>query len=97
MIFHQAGEEPKTNSMIFSLKNQPGGLARALKVFHVSLNASKLDYLFAVWLNGDLDAQTKRINVVHIESRRSQRRNSEFEILVRSFFLAQIWFLAIAK
>jgi len=49
----------KTNSMIFSLKDQPGGLARALKVF-----------------------QSKGINVVHIESRRSKRRNSQFEILV---------------
>lgn len=27
----------KTNTMIFSLKNQPGGLARALKVFQVGL------------------------------------------------------------
>lgn len=30
------GESVKTNSMIFSLRNQPGGLARALKVFQVS-------------------------------------------------------------
>ena len=28
-------EDAKTNTMIFSLKNQPGGLARALKVFQV--------------------------------------------------------------
>lgn len=30
-----AKEDAKTNTMIFSLKNQPGGLARALKVFQV--------------------------------------------------------------
>lgn len=29
--------DTKTNTMIFSLKNQPGGLARALKVFQVGL------------------------------------------------------------
>ncbi|KAK4008327.1 hypothetical protein OUZ56_013470 [Daphnia magna] len=51
--------DTKTNTMIFSLKNQPGGLARALKVF-----------------------QAKRVNVVHIESRPSMRRNSQYEIMV---------------
>lgn len=30
-----AKSNAKTNTMIFSLKNQPGGLARALKVFQV--------------------------------------------------------------
>nr|BAJ83476.1 tryptophan hydroxylase [Gryllus bimaculatus] len=47
------------NSVVFSLKNQVGGLARALQVFQ------------------DLD-----VNVLHIESRASSRRDSEFEILV---------------
>ncbi|RZF47999.1 hypothetical protein LSTR_LSTR002065 [Laodelphax striatellus] len=47
------------NSVIFSLKNQVGGLARALQVF-----------------------QDLGINVLHIESRRSGRRESEYEILV---------------
>ncbi|XP_034938770.1 tryptophan 5-hydroxylase 1 [Chelonus insularis] len=47
------------NSVIFSLKNQIGGLARALQVF-----------------------QDLGVNVVHIESRKSVRRGSEYEILV---------------
>ncbi|XP_043502580.1 tryptophan 5-hydroxylase 1 [Polistes fuscatus] len=47
------------NSVIFSLKNQVGGLARALQVF-----------------------QDLGVNVVHIESRKSLRRGSEYEILV---------------
>ncbi|KAL6434581.1 hypothetical protein ACFW04_006146 [Cataglyphis niger] len=47
------------NSVIFSLKNQIGGLARALQVF-----------------------QDLGINVVHIESRKSMRRGSEYDILV---------------
>ena len=29
-------ENVKTNTMIFSLKNQPGGLAKALKVLQVN-------------------------------------------------------------
>lgn len=36
--------DTKTNTMIFSLKNQPGGLARALKVFQVSAHSSLLKY-----------------------------------------------------
>ncbi|XP_011499128.1 PREDICTED: tryptophan 5-hydroxylase 1 [Ceratosolen solmsi marchali] len=48
-----------TNSLVFSLKNQVGGLARALQVF-----------------------QDLGVNVVHIESRKSMRRGSEYEILV---------------
>ncbi|XP_014228671.1 tryptophan 5-hydroxylase 1 [Trichogramma pretiosum] len=47
------------NSVVFSLKNQIGGLARALQVF-----------------------QDLGVNVVHIESRKSMRRGSEYEILV---------------
>ncbi|XP_043286275.1 tryptophan 5-hydroxylase 1 [Venturia canescens] len=47
------------NSVVFSLKNQVGGLARALQVF-----------------------QDLGVNVVHIESRKSVRRGSEYEILV---------------
>ncbi|XP_066590183.1 tryptophan 5-hydroxylase 1 [Prorops nasuta] len=47
------------NSVVFSLKNQVGGLARALQVF-----------------------QDFGVNVVHIESRKSIRRGSEYEILV---------------
>ncbi|XP_003702029.1 tryptophan hydroxylase isoform X2 [Megachile rotundata] len=47
------------NSVVFSLKNQVGGLARALQVF-----------------------QDLGVNVVHIESRKSLRRGSEYEILV---------------
>ncbi|CAG5081453.1 Similar to tph: Tryptophan 5-hydroxylase (Xenopus laevis) [Cotesia congregata] len=47
------------SSVVFSLKNQIGGLARALQVF-----------------------QDLGVNVVHIESRKSVRRGSEYEILV---------------
>uniref|UniRef100_A0A8D9ARR4 Tryptophan 5-hydroxylase 2 n=3 Tax=Cacopsylla melanoneura TaxID=428564 RepID=A0A8D9ARR4_9HEMI len=47
------------NSVIFSLKNQVGGLARALQVF-----------------------QDLGVNVLHIESRPSGRKDAEHEILV---------------
>ncbi|XP_050720911.1 tryptophan 5-hydroxylase 1-like [Eriocheir sinensis] len=50
---------PSHNSVVLNLKNQVGGLARALKVF-----------------------QDKGVNVVHIESRKSRRRDSEYEIMV---------------
>ncbi|KAL1130621.1 hypothetical protein AAG570_011863 [Ranatra chinensis] len=64
---YQGGQQSKSsvtnhdlrNSVIFSLKNQIGGLARALQVFE------------------DLG-----VNVVHIESRPSERNKSEYEILV---------------
>ncbi|KAG8550873.1 hypothetical protein GDO81_029635 [Engystomops pustulosus] len=46
-------------SVIFSLKNEVGGLVKALKLF-----------------------QEKHVNLVHIESRKSKRRNSEFEIFL---------------
>ncbi|XP_018620877.1 tryptophan 5-hydroxylase 1-like [Scleropages formosus] len=46
-------------TVVFSLKNEVGGLLKALKLF-----------------------QENHINLVHIESRKSKRRNSEFEILV---------------
>ncbi|XP_053652027.2 tryptophan 5-hydroxylase 1 [Cherax quadricarinatus] len=51
--------QPSHNSVVFNLKNQVGGLAKALEVF-----------------------QDRGINVVHIESRKSRRRNSEYEIMV---------------
>ncbi|XP_045605547.2 tryptophan 5-hydroxylase 1 [Procambarus clarkii] len=56
-----AGEvyQPSQNSVVFNLKNQVGGLAKALQVF-----------------------QERGVNVVHIESRKSRRRNSEYEIMV---------------
>ncbi|KAK9500919.1 hypothetical protein O3M35_002082 [Rhynocoris fuscipes] len=47
------------NAVVFSLKNQIGGLARVLQVF-----------------------QDLGVNVVHIESRPSDRNDSEYEILV---------------
>ncbi|KAF2363615.1 ACT domain [Trinorchestia longiramus] len=50
---------PSCNSMVFSLKNQVGGLAKALHVF-----------------------KQRGINVVHIESRRHRRRDSQMEFLV---------------
>ncbi|CAM9192691.1 unnamed protein product [Lampetra planeri] len=46
-------------TIIFSLKNEVGGLVKALKLF-----------------------QENHVNLVHIESRKSRRRNSEFEIYV---------------
>ncbi|CAG2105655.1 unnamed protein product, partial [Medioppia subpectinata] len=55
----QCVSEVVGNAVIFSLKNQVGGLVRALRVFQ------------------ELD-----INVKHIESRPSKRRDSEFEIFV---------------
>ncbi|KYM82227.1 Tryptophan 5-hydroxylase 1 [Atta colombica] len=55
------------NSVIFSLKNQVGGLARALQVFQRPFPYRTKDL---------------GINVVHIESRKSLRRGSEYDILV---------------
>ncbi|XP_073420180.1 tryptophan 5-hydroxylase 1 [Dendrobates tinctorius] len=46
-------------SVIFSLKNEVGGLVKALRLF-----------------------QEKHVNLIHIESRKSKRRNSEFEIFL---------------
>uniref|UniRef100_A0A3B4A197 tryptophan 5-monooxygenase n=1 Tax=Periophthalmus magnuspinnatus TaxID=409849 RepID=A0A3B4A197_9GOBI len=46
-------------TIIFSLKNEVGGLVKALKLF-----------------------QENHVNLVHIESRKSKRQNSEFEIFV---------------
>nr|BAG82872.1 tryptophan hydroxylase 1 isoform 2 [Canis lupus familiaris] len=46
-------------TLIFSLKNEVGGLIKALKIF-----------------------QEKHVNLLHIESRKSKRRSSEFEIFV---------------
>uniref|UniRef100_A0A8C5MN56 tryptophan 5-monooxygenase n=1 Tax=Leptobrachium leishanense TaxID=445787 RepID=A0A8C5MN56_9ANUR len=47
------------SSVIFSLKNEVGGLVKALKLF-----------------------QEKHVNLIHIESRKSKRKNSEFEIFL---------------
>ncbi|CAL8115370.1 unnamed protein product [Orchesella dallaii] len=52
-------KESNHNCVVFSLKNQVGGLARALKVF-----------------------QDNGVNVIHIESRKSKRKPSEYEIMV---------------
>ncbi|XP_035508503.1 tryptophan 5-hydroxylase 1-like isoform X2 [Morone saxatilis] len=51
--------EKSSATIIFSLKNEVGGLVKALKLF-----------------------QEKHVNLVHIESRKSKRRNSDFEIFV---------------
>lgn len=66
--------------MIFSLKNQPGGLAKALKVLQVKYCFNSYYAPFIIFKNFKIKA--KRVNVVHIESRRSQRRNSQFEIML---------------
>ncbi|XP_032366834.1 tryptophan 5-hydroxylase 1 [Etheostoma spectabile] len=51
--------EKSVATIIFSLKNEVGGLVKALRLF-----------------------QEKHVNLVHIESRKSKRRNSDFEIFV---------------
>ncbi|NXA65605.1 TPH2 hydroxylase, partial [Mohoua ochrocephala] len=53
-----ASEGGKT-AVVFSLKNEVGGLVKALRLF-----------------------QEKHVSMVHIESRKSKRRNSEVEIFV---------------
>lgn len=53
-----ASESGKT-AVVFSLKNEVGGLVKALRLF-----------------------QEKHVSMVHIESRKSKRRNSEVEIFV---------------
>ncbi|GBN16884.1 Tryptophan 5-hydroxylase 1, partial [Araneus ventricosus] len=55
----QEDEEGKGAAVIFSLRNQVGGLIRALRVF-----------------------QEKNVNVAHIESRKSRKRPSQYEIYV---------------
>ncbi|XP_035713261.1 tryptophan 5-hydroxylase 1 isoform X1 [Folsomia candida] len=52
-------EGQNQNCVVFSLKNQVGGLARALKVF-----------------------QDNGVNVIHIESRKSKKKPSEYEIML---------------
>uniref|UniRef100_A0A8C1ME04 tryptophan 5-monooxygenase n=1 Tax=Cyprinus carpio TaxID=7962 RepID=A0A8C1ME04_CYPCA len=54
-----ASTERGRAALVFSLKNEVGGLVKALKLF-----------------------QENHVNLVHIESRKSKRRNSEFEIFV---------------
>ncbi|KAL0968820.1 hypothetical protein UPYG_G00272300 [Umbra pygmaea] len=54
-----AASEKGRAAIVFSLKNEVGGLVKALKLF-----------------------QENHVNLVHIESRKSKRRNSEFEIFV---------------
>uniref|UniRef100_A0A4W3I6R9 tryptophan 5-monooxygenase n=1 Tax=Callorhinchus milii TaxID=7868 RepID=A0A4W3I6R9_CALMI len=51
--------EKGRGAVVFSLKNEVGGLVKALKLF-----------------------QEKHVNLVHIESRKSKRRSSEFEIFL---------------
>ncbi|KAF6734606.1 Tryptophan 5-hydroxylase 1 [Oryzias melastigma] len=49
----------RTATIIFTLKNEVGGLIKALKLF-----------------------QEKHVHLVHIESRKSKRRDSDFEVFV---------------
>nr|BAC04385.1 unnamed protein product [Homo sapiens] len=55
----EAATESGKTAVVFSLKNEVGGLVKALRLF-----------------------QEKRVNMVHIESRKSRRRSSEVEIFV---------------
>ncbi|KAM9660334.1 tryptophan 5-hydroxylase 1 [Trichechus inunguis] len=57
-------------TLIFSLKNEVGGLIKALKIF-------QLHTIFTLCFT-----QEKHVNLLHIESRKSKRRNSEFDIFV---------------
>lgn len=98
-------------TIIFSLKNEVGGLVKALKLFQVTQlsNVNKTlyanigicfpqfpdKYIIALFVlacvhhadrictaNSQLLLQESHVNLVHIESRKSKRRNSEFEIFV---------------
>lgn len=66
------------NAMVFALHNQVGGLVRALRVFqvnspeHLDLSEALISKIY----------QELGINVHHIESRRSKRKESEYEIFV---------------
>ncbi|XP_064596263.1 tryptophan 5-hydroxylase 1-like [Liolophura sinensis] len=55
----RSGVSQTRTSVVFSMKNQIGGLVSTLKLF-----------------------EENNINVLHIESRKSRRRNSEYEIFV---------------
>ncbi|KAM3625141.1 uncharacterized protein V6R79_007453 [Siganus canaliculatus] len=57
-------------TIIFSLKNEVGGLVKALRLFQFILASS------------GLCQEEKHVNLVHIESRQSKRRDSDFEIFV---------------
>ncbi|OXB83553.1 UNVERIFIED_CONTAM: hypothetical protein H355_011372 [Colinus virginianus] len=52
-------------AVVFSLKNEVGGLVKALRLFQI-----------------EEDLKEKHVSMVHIESRKSKRRNSEVEIFV---------------
>uniref|UniRef100_A0A3P9N2Q2 tryptophan 5-monooxygenase n=1 Tax=Poecilia reticulata TaxID=8081 RepID=A0A3P9N2Q2_POERE len=56
---HNNLQRNKAATIIFTLKNEVGGLIRALKLF-----------------------QEKHVHLVHIESRKSKRRDSDFEIFI---------------
>ncbi|XP_016535238.1 tryptophan 5-hydroxylase 1-like isoform X2 [Poecilia formosa] len=59
MTGHPSNPRNKAATIIFTLKNEVGGLIRALKLF-----------------------QEKHVHLVHIESRKSKRRDSDFEIFI---------------
>uniref|UniRef100_A0ACB8FP49 Tryptophan 5-hydroxylase 2 n=1 Tax=Sphaerodactylus townsendi TaxID=933632 RepID=A0ACB8FP49_9SAUR len=56
---NESTSESGKTAVVFSLKNEVGGLVKALRLF-----------------------QEKHVSMVHIESRKSKRRNSEVEIFV---------------
>ncbi|XP_026580108.1 tryptophan 5-hydroxylase 2-like, partial [Pseudonaja textilis] len=56
---NESTSEGGKTAVVFSLKNEVGGLVKALRLF-----------------------QEKHVSMVHIESRKSKRRNSEVEIFV---------------
>ncbi|CAG0890962.1 unnamed protein product [Darwinula stevensoni] len=73
------GEKGKEeNYVVFSLRNQVGALARALRIFQVCLPFFQGP---SSVLTGAV-SQEKGVNLVKIESRPSRRRESQMEILV---------------
>ncbi|OXB56381.1 hypothetical protein ASZ78_001895 [Callipepla squamata] len=62
-------------AVVFSLKNEVGGLVKALRLFQVKLTNHCPDQMRK-------DTEEKHVSMVHIESRKSKRRNSEVEIFV---------------
>lgn len=72
----QPSTNGQNNAIIFSLKNQVTGLVRALRVFQVIFHTcdKQSSRIFIM--------QEFNINVRHIESRKSRRKSSQYEIYV---------------
>lgn len=73
----EAPSGQQKNAIIFSLKNQVTGLVRALRVFQVC-NCVSTKFISRMYLY----LKEFNINVRHIESRKSRRKTSQYEIYV---------------